>query len=120
MTRPVAAADYWLSSKLKAFIGRSVFHAVLIERDPKTRVGNPAQQMANTLAAGDSLILFPEGTRNMTEAETHAREMGVTTLMLDTNSALPEAAGLYQRLGWTEIDRFNDDPYPDLFFEKRV
>ncbi|MBW6418675.1 helix-turn-helix domain-containing GNAT family N-acetyltransferase [Celeribacter sp. PS-C1] len=58
--------------------------------------------------------------RLMSEVENHAREMGITTLRLDTNSALPEAAGLYQRLEWSEIDRFNDDPYPDLFFEKRV
>lgn len=58
--------------------------------------------------------------RLMSEAETHAREMGIPTLRLDTNSALPEAAGLYHRLGWTQIERFNDDPYPDLFFEKRV
>jgi N-acetylglutamate synthase and related acetyltransferases len=58
--------------------------------------------------------------RLMSEVETRARDMGITTLRLDTNSALPEAAGLYRRTGWTEIERFNDDPYPDLFFEKRV
>jgi 1-acyl-sn-glycerol-3-phosphate acyltransferase len=66
-TRPVAAADYWLTSKLKAFIGRSVFNAVLIDRNPDTRTGDPVQQMADALGAGDSLILFPEGTRNMTD-----------------------------------------------------
>ncbi|SFJ92643.1 bifunctional helix-turn-helix transcriptional regulator/GNAT family N-acetyltransferase [Celeribacter neptunius] len=58
--------------------------------------------------------------RLMSEIETRAREIGITTLRLDTNSALPEAAGLYQRLGWSEIERFNDDPYPDLFFEKAM
>ena len=31
-TRPVAAPDYWLTSKLRAFIGREVFNAVLIEK----------------------------------------------------------------------------------------
>ncbi|MGJ8616415.1 MAG: lysophospholipid acyltransferase family protein [Sulfitobacter sp.] len=67
-TRPVAAADYWLSSKLKKFIGISVFNAVLIDRNPETRVGDPVELMAEALHAGDSLILFPEGTRNMTEA----------------------------------------------------
>ncbi len=67
-TRPVAAADYWLSSKLKKFIGTSVFNAVLIDRNPETRVGDPVQVMAEALDAGDSLILFPEGTRNMTDA----------------------------------------------------
>ncbi len=41
-TRPVAAADYWLKSRLRAFIGREVFNAVLIDRGPrreKTRSG---------------------------------------------------------------------------------
>ncbi|MDU9004442.1 lysophospholipid acyltransferase family protein [Sedimentitalea todarodis] len=66
-TRPVAAADYWLTTKLKTFIGRSVFNAVLIDRNPETRAGDPVQQMADALQAGDSLILFPEGTRNMTQ-----------------------------------------------------
>ena len=58
--------------------------------------------------------------RLMSEAESHARALGISTLRLDTNSALPEATNLYHRTGWTEIERFNDDPYPDLFFEKRV
>ncbi len=56
--------------------------------------------------------------RFMAEIENAARALGITTLRLDTNSALPEAAKLYRKLGWAEIDRFNDDPYPDLFFEK--
>ncbi|WP_298493754.1 helix-turn-helix domain-containing GNAT family N-acetyltransferase [uncultured Maritimibacter sp.] len=56
--------------------------------------------------------------RFMTRIEEAARTLGMTTLRLDTNSQLPEAVALYRRLGWTEIDRFNDDPYPDHFFEK--
>jgi len=44
----------------------------------------------------------------------------VAVLRLDTNSALPEASRLYHSSGWTEIARFNDDPYPDTFFEKRL
>jgi len=58
--------------------------------------------------------------RLMTTAEDGARALGIETLRLDTNSTLFEAVGLYQNMGWTEIDRFNDDPYPDLFFEKRL
>lgn len=57
-------------------------------------------------------------TRLMDAAEEAARGQGITTLRLDTNSALPEAVALYRNAGWTEIDRFNDDPYPDVFFEK--
>jgi DNA-binding MarR family transcriptional regulator/GNAT superfamily N-acetyltransferase len=60
------------------------------------------------------------GRRLMDAAETAARQLGITVLRLDTNSALPEAGQLYRSSGWREIDRFNDDPYPDLFFEKRL
>ncbi|MFC2968824.1 bifunctional helix-turn-helix transcriptional regulator/GNAT family N-acetyltransferase [Acidimangrovimonas pyrenivorans] len=59
-------------------------------------------------------------TRLMTRLEEVARELGIGTLRLDTNSALPEAVALYRNAGWTEIPRFNDDPYPDVFFEKAV
>lgn len=58
--------------------------------------------------------------RLMTSAETIARDLSIKILRLDTNSALPEAKQLYRGTGWTEIDRFNDDPYPDAFFEKRL
>ena len=44
----------------------------------------------------------------------------MTLLRLDTNSALPEAVAMYRKAGWTEIPRFNDDPYPDAFFEKHL
>ena len=60
------------------------------------------------------------GRRLMDAAETAARQLGIAVLRLDTNSALPEARKLYQSTGWREIARFNDDPYPDLFFEKRL
>ena len=52
--------------------------------------------------------------------ETAARAKGVTRLLLDTNSRLPEAVAMYRHSGWTQIERFNDDPYPDVFFEKRL
>jgi DNA-binding MarR family transcriptional regulator/GNAT superfamily N-acetyltransferase len=63
---------------------------------------------------------FGLAKRLMHAVETIARELSVKTLRLDTNSALPEALNLYRRSGWVEIDRFNDDPYPDHFFEKRL
>jgi 1-acyl-sn-glycerol-3-phosphate acyltransferase len=63
-TRPVAASDYWLKSRLRAFIGHQVFNAVLINRIPEERTEDPVTQMAQALDAGASLILFPEGKRN--------------------------------------------------------
>lgn len=64
-TRPVAAADYWLKNRLRAFAGRDVFRAVLIDRRPEARAEDPVAQMAAALDGGASLILFPEGKRNM-------------------------------------------------------
>lgn len=66
-TRPVAAADYWLTSPLRSFIGREVFDAVLIERNPEGRTADPVGQMVAALDDGASLIIFPEGTRNTTD-----------------------------------------------------
>lgn len=58
--------------------------------------------------------------RLMAELEVRARALSFGVLRLDTNSALPEAVALYRNAGWREIDRFNDDPYPDHFFEKTL
>lgn len=68
-TRPVAALDYWLTSPLRAFIGRDVFNAVLIDRRPEARTADPVAQMVEALDQGASLILFPEGQRNASEAD---------------------------------------------------
>ncbi|WP_390893367.1 lysophospholipid acyltransferase family protein [Bosea rubneri] len=67
-TRPVAGSDYWLKSGLRRFIGRDVFNAVLIDRNQATRTTDPIGQMTDALDAGSSLIVFPEGTRNTTDA----------------------------------------------------
>jgi 1-acyl-sn-glycerol-3-phosphate acyltransferase len=67
-TRPVAGSDYWLKSRLRRFIGRDVFDAVLIDRERASRTSDPIEQMTDALDAGSSLIVFPEGTRNGTAA----------------------------------------------------
>jgi 1-acyl-sn-glycerol-3-phosphate acyltransferase len=67
LTRPVAGADYWNVSPLRRFFGTRVFRAVLIDRNPTTRQGDPIALMAAALDTGTSLILFPEGTRNTTD-----------------------------------------------------
>ncbi|WP_326535206.1 lysophospholipid acyltransferase family protein [Pseudorhodoferax sp.] len=67
-TRPVAGADYWLASGLRRFIGGQVFRALMIRRDGSGGGPDPVEQMARALDAGDSLIMFPEGTRNTGDA----------------------------------------------------
>jgi 1-acyl-sn-glycerol-3-phosphate acyltransferase len=66
-TRPVAGSDYWLKSKLRSFIGRDVFNAVLIDRNRETRTEDPIAVMQEAIDRGASLIVFPEGTRNTTD-----------------------------------------------------
>ena len=67
-TRPVAAADYWLKNRLRAFVGPEVFNCVLIDRRPEARTEDPMDKILEALDEGSSLIIFPEGNRNMTDA----------------------------------------------------
>ncbi|MGK9559483.1 1-acyl-sn-glycerol-3-phosphate acyltransferase, partial [Salmonella enterica subsp. enterica] len=64
-TRPVAGTDYWNKSALRRYIINRVFNGVLIDRERKDPVDNPLQPMLAALEGGDSLIIFPEGTRNL-------------------------------------------------------
>lgn len=52
--------------------------------------------------------------------ETEAARLGAARIVLDTNKALREAHALYRRAGYREIARFNDNPYADFWFEKRL
>lgn len=64
-TRPVAGADYWQRDGLRRYLINKVFNGVLIDRERATPEANPLQPMLAALDQGDSLILFPEGTRNL-------------------------------------------------------
>lgn len=63
-TRPVAARDYWDKTKLTRAVAVDLFNSLLIAREGITRKDNPIEQMAEAMRKGDSLILFPEGTRS--------------------------------------------------------
>ncbi|MHB0991322.1 MAG: lysophospholipid acyltransferase family protein [Burkholderiales bacterium] len=64
-TRPVAGSDYWHTNALRRYVADRMFRGVLIDRNAGRYHANPVTLMGNALAAGDSLIIFPEGTRNM-------------------------------------------------------
>jgi 1-acyl-sn-glycerol-3-phosphate acyltransferase len=66
ITRPVAARDYWTKSPLRQWITSAVFNAVYVDRERKDE-GDPLQPLEQALASGDSIILFPEGTRGDSE-----------------------------------------------------
>ena len=52
--------------------------------------------------------------------EQHASARGHKTVRLYTNRSLDEAKALYRSRGYTEIERYNDDPYANHWFEKRL
>src|SRR5579863_9224822 len=62
-TRPVAAEDYWSEGVIRPYIGKQVFRCVFVERVWSDRAVSPIAPMIEALDHGDSLILFPEGTR---------------------------------------------------------
>lgn len=68
LTRPVAGADYWHTGALRSYIANRVFRGVLIDRTAGSQQANPVELMGAALSAGDSLIIFPEGTRNQGDA----------------------------------------------------
>lgn len=66
-TRPVAGADYWERGRVRRYLIREVLRGVLIERGGDVRASDPIEIIVRALDAGDSLIVFPEGTRNTTD-----------------------------------------------------
>jgi 1-acyl-sn-glycerol-3-phosphate acyltransferase len=62
-THPVAAADYWGTSRLKRYIVLRGLNAVLIDRSHRDPDADPLEPLYELLDKGDSLIMFPEGTR---------------------------------------------------------
>ena len=63
-TRPVAARDYWGHGGFRGFIADHGFRAVYIERDRTRCDGDPLLPLREALDTGESLIIFPEGTRS--------------------------------------------------------
>ena len=80
ITRPIAARDYWTKSDFKRWITTAVFNAVYVDRE---RQGDedPLQPLIDALQSGDSLIIFPEGTRGHA-AEPQAFKAGLYNLAL--------------------------------------
>lgn len=69
-THPVAAWDYWANNKFKKYITTQGLNAVYIKRSKAENSDeDPLQPLYDTLAKGDSLIIFPEGTRNTSDDE---------------------------------------------------
>ena len=61
-THPVAARDYW-GTGFRRYIATKTLRAVLIDRTREDKTTDPLEPLLRVLAEGESLILFPEGTR---------------------------------------------------------
>ena len=60
------------------------------------------------------------GRRILAELESEAARRRSRVLHLETNGSLTEAIALYRSAGYTEVPAFNDEPYANHWFEKRV
>ena len=61
--RPVAAADYFMTNPVMAWFATTCMNIIPIPRTGITKTNNPITAMEAALAEGQSLIVFPEGTR---------------------------------------------------------
>jgi 1-acyl-sn-glycerol-3-phosphate acyltransferase len=79
-TRAVAARDYWTTSPFKAWITSAVFNVIYVSR-ARLADEDPLEPLIDALNEGDSLILFPEGTRGHAD-EPQAFKAGLYNLAL--------------------------------------
>jgi 1-acyl-sn-glycerol-3-phosphate acyltransferase len=66
ITRPIAARDYWTKTPFRQWITTAVFNAVYVDRERKGDE-DPLAPLVQALESGDSVIIFPEGTRGHAE-----------------------------------------------------
>ena len=88
ITRPIAAKDYWTKSNFRRWITTEVFNAVYVDRmsgkppadaAPSAPVADPLEPLVAALQSGDSIIIFPEGTRGHAD-EPQSFKSGLYTL----------------------------------------
>lgn len=65
VTRAIAAKDYWTKTPFKQWLTSAVFNVIYVSRD-RTSEEDPLEPLFEALTNGDSIILFPEGTRGFT------------------------------------------------------
>jgi 1-acyl-sn-glycerol-3-phosphate acyltransferase len=80
MTRAIAARDYWTKTPFKQWLTSAVFNVIYVSRE-RTADEDPLEPLIDALGKGDSIILFPEGTRGHT-GEPQAFKAGLYNLAL--------------------------------------
>ena len=66
--RPVAAADYFLTSQGRGWFALNIIGIIPVERGGGAKGGNPLAACEDALDRGEILIIFPEGSRGEPEA----------------------------------------------------
>jgi 1-acyl-sn-glycerol-3-phosphate acyltransferase len=79
-TRAVAAREYWTKTPFKQWITTAVFNVIYVSRE-RHADEDPLEPLVAAMNAGDSLILFPEGTRGFAD-EPQAFKAGLYNLAL--------------------------------------
>ena len=82
---PVAAADYFLSTRFLRFAAITLLGVLPLDRN--ARRGDPLATSRAALEAGKILIVFPEGTRGKPE-ELGTLKAGITKLARDTGAPI--------------------------------
>lgn len=60
------------------------------------------------------------GARTLRALEAEAAGLGYAVVRLDTNPALTDAIEMYQRAGYRDVERYNDNPYAGRWFERAL
>jgi 1-acyl-sn-glycerol-3-phosphate acyltransferase len=66
--RPVAAMDYFFTSKLRGWFALNIVGIIPVKRGSGKEGGNPLLLAEQALDRGEILVLFPEGSRGEPEA----------------------------------------------------
>ena len=100
------------------------FLVLRVERDVVACGG--LQRHARTVGEIKRMWVDPEwrgcglGVRLLAALEDRAGELGYRQVYLDTNASLREAIAMYERSGYRHIERYNDNPYAQAWFAKRL
>jgi 1-acyl-sn-glycerol-3-phosphate acyltransferase len=100
--RPVAAADYFMRSRVMAWFSQNVIGIISVDRTRQARGRDPLQECYAALDRDEILIIFPEGTRGEPEsmtalkagiariAQRHVRTPVVTVFMRGLGNSMPK------------------------------
>jgi DNA-binding MarR family transcriptional regulator/GNAT superfamily N-acetyltransferase len=103
---------------------RGAFLVAFVDGEPVACGGvrslSPALGSLKRMWVADTVRGLGIGRRMLEALEAQARELGLTTLRLETNRTLEEAIRLYRSAGFREVAPFNSDPYAHHWFEKSL